>query len=462
MKSPDVPPTSASFLEKTLKDAFDRSFRAMQHAATIFEQKPFLAESTATAMSAATELRDAVGLFLRALPFIHDARTNALIRKNVASLLDDYARLRELSLPNDNVTSASRCSASSDLLTATSSAVVNGAVMRKRVAQELIDTEKTYCNNLATFVRTFVDPLKPKHTDPGAAEGGAVSDLTEMVLYAVGAAPVPLPNELLSTSEHELLFGAVEQMLPLNKMMLEQLEALLAAWDEKSRVGNVLFLFAPFFKIYSEAFVRQLQAPQLLQQLASERPGFSEFLEEASASADCGGQTIDSFLILPVQRVPRYRLFLEQLLLCTPTDHPDYARCNEALAQVWALYHPSHPLLFRDLICSSATGVQVSSVALELNETLRRFEQQQAMYKAAYRFDPPMLALVQPHRRLLLEGNLSKLRVNGHVMWVGFHNYNIARTSQRVFINLFQRDNNIRISRCCCVFTPWRETSADS
>lgn len=116
--------------------------------------------------------------------------------------------------------------------------------------------------------------------------------------------------------------------------MLEELEASLASWTPRSCIGNVLFRYAPFFKMYSQAFVRQLDAPQLLQRIGSDRPEFVEFLAAASASSECRGQTLDSYLILPVQRVPRYRLFLERLLEYTPAGHPDLPACREALVQV--------------------------------------------------------------------------------------------------------------------------------
>jgi len=256
---------------------------------------------------------------------------------------------------------------------------------------------------MEAFSQAFVNPLKPKN---GSGDEGTLSDL---VLSALGAAPPPQPHELLSTDEHELLFGAVEvQVLPLSHMMLEMLEAALAAWDAGTSVGRILFRFAPWLKIYSVAFLRQLEAPQLLQRLGEDRPGFTEFLEAASAS--CGGQTIDSFLILPVQRVPRFRLLFEQLLKHTPPDHPDYVLCAEALAEVGCKDG------CRGVDARSLTNpgvAQVSAVALKLNESLRRFEQSLAMCQVARRFDPPMPELVQPHRRLLREGPLRRLRVSG-------------------------------------------------
>ena len=43
---------------------------------------------------------------------------------------------------------------------------------------------------------------------------------------------------------------------------------------------------------------------------------------------------LESFLILPVQRIPRYMLLLDALLKFTPPDHPDFNNLTEAIAKV--------------------------------------------------------------------------------------------------------------------------------
>jgi len=43
---------------------------------------------------------------------------------------------------------------------------------------------------------------------------------------------------------------------------------------------------------------------------------------------------LPSLLIQPVQRVPRYRLLLQELIKATPETHSDYKPCKEALIQV--------------------------------------------------------------------------------------------------------------------------------
>jgi len=37
---------------------------------------------------------------------------------------------------------------------------------------------------------------------------------------------------------------------------------------------------------------------------------------------------------MPIQRIPRYRLLLQELLKYTPETHPDYANINKAVAEI--------------------------------------------------------------------------------------------------------------------------------
>lgn len=61
---------------------------------------------------------------------------------------------------------------------------------------------------------------------------------------------------------------------------------------------------------------------------------FGDFLEKALKDPQCCNLGLESLLILPVQRIPRYRLLLEQLIKFTPLDHPEYALVQEALDKI--------------------------------------------------------------------------------------------------------------------------------
>ena len=49
------------------------------------------------------------------------------------------------------------------------------------------------------------------------------------------------------------------------------------------------------------------------------------------------GNTIESYLILPVQRIPRYTLLLRAVLAETDPKHPDYELCQKAADKMEAV-----------------------------------------------------------------------------------------------------------------------------
>ena len=63
-----------------------------------------------------------------------------------------------------------------------------------------------------------------------------------------------------------------------------------------------------------------------------------EFIEKQLPTTKFGFTSIASFLIAPVQRLPRYILFFKDLLKCTPEDHVDYPNVSNALKTLDGLF----------------------------------------------------------------------------------------------------------------------------
>ena len=49
---------------------------------------------------------------------------------------------------------------------------------------------------------------------------------------------------------------------------------------------------------------------------------------------ECNGLDLASFLITPVQRIPRYVMLLQDLFRNTPDSHTDYSNLNKALEKM--------------------------------------------------------------------------------------------------------------------------------
>ena len=68
----------------------------------------------------------------------------------------------------------------------------------------------------------------------------------------------------------------------------------------------------------------------MLIELQQTNPEFEAFLREAAALPESEGQNLLALLLTPIQRIPRYRLLLGDLLKSTPADHPDHKDLEEA------------------------------------------------------------------------------------------------------------------------------------
>lgn len=66
------------------------------------------------------------------------------------------------------------------------------------------------------------------------------------------------------------------------------------------------------------------------------RKTFVAFLKEARADKRHTQLDLMGYLIMPVQRVPRYVMLLQDMVKHTTAKHPDHAHLTQALAQMQA------------------------------------------------------------------------------------------------------------------------------
>ncbi|CDW96595.1 hypothetical protein [Sporisorium scitamineum] len=120
----------------------------------------------------------------------------------------------------------------------------------------------------------------------------------------------------------------------------------------------------------------------------SQRKKIKTFMKRCRTHPRHAQLNVESYLLLPVQRIPRYRLLLEDLVKSTDT-----ARLADGDALATALEH-------------------VTQIASKVNESKRQSEQDRRLLAWQYRIRGPIEGpLVQPHRRLLKDGSLQLKRV---------------------------------------------------
>ncbi|KAJ3506063.1 hypothetical protein NLJ89_g7086 [Agrocybe chaxingu] len=120
----------------------------------------------------------------------------------------------------------------------------------------------------------------------------------------------------------------------------------------------------------------------------SQRKRIKTYLKRCRLNPRHTQLNLEGYLLLPVQRVPRYKLLLEELLRSTP---PTYDYVDDPLDRALA---------------------EISSLATNMNEGKRESESRRKLVQWQTRirgkFPSP---LVQPHRRLIMDGPLMLTRV---------------------------------------------------
>lgn len=190
-------------------------------------------------------------------------------------------------------------------------------------------------------------------------------------------------SSIISESDRNFIFSDVETILTLNKTFLNQLEERMVKFGPKTLIADVFLSFLPHFKMYTQYCSNYNTSLDLVKKLSAENSRFRAFLKKTEAKTM---KKFYDFLILPVQRIPRYVLLLEVLIKFTAESHPDYENLVKAHKEA-----------------------QIAARAL--NQKLEESENRARVVAIRKRFDDYLddcldETLVQPHRVFHLEGVL--------------------------------------------------------
>jgi len=144
------------------------------------------------------------------------------------------------------------------------------------------------------------------------------------------------PTPIMPHHEVLQIFGNIVQIRTVNSQLLSDLQARLAKWNRFSLVGDIfsdqlmdkiLAAYSPFVMQYSDAM-------DCVHRTSKKSPQFRAFLDGAEKDTRSQGLDLESFLIQPIQRLPRYELLLKDLTKCTDKTHSDYGVLCESAKRV--------------------------------------------------------------------------------------------------------------------------------
>ncbi len=160
---------------------------------------------------------------------------------------------------------------------------------QKSVKAEVNSSERVYVTSLERLISKFMTPLR-------------------------------LRPDLASPQDIMRIFSNIELLYNFHRHFLEELE-------DKSKPLHQSFLrMADFLKMYTQYINGYDSAMTTLARLGRKKK-FRRFMDEKK-------ENIMSYLILPIQRIPRYVLLLRELIRSTPSDDPTMAGLEQSLAKV--------------------------------------------------------------------------------------------------------------------------------
>jgi hypothetical protein len=190
-------------------------------------------------------------------------------------------------------------------------------------------------------------------------------------------------EEIFTPSEMSSVFWGVELIMTLNKKFHIELETHVAFRSQANRTVGQLFVdFGHFFKTYGQYAENYQNAKQILDALKESRRKKLQDWEKKVIETHRGCM-LQSLLIMPIQRVPRYEMLLKEIC-AAQVNHRDHGNSETAFTLV-------------------------KKVNLAINESIRKRESRDkiAVLQDQFRGD---IKLLTPSRRFSRDGPVSLLQ----------------------------------------------------
>jgi len=221
---------------------------------------------------------------------------------------------------------------------------------RKKVEAEIKTTEQSYFHSLDVLVKNFVFPLQANASDTG---------------FGVTREQLEALNSNLETL-HKFHNTFFTELLP------------------SEEPASVIYKYGDFFKLYKRYLNGYTACLTAFSDLRTNQK-FQSFLSTVKQNlAKEGTLDLMSYMIMPVQRVPRYVLLLKELNKYTSPSHSEWQAIENAL-------------------------LKIKDVTADINEAKRQMEHMTRLMEVQSRIQGDFGTLVVPHRRLIREGKLQEM-----------------------------------------------------
>lgn len=160
--------------------------------------------------------------------------------------------------------------------------------------RELVETEKNYIDALNMIIKHFVRPLKP----------------------------------VLSHNDRATIFLNIKDLAEIHRGFHNDL--IKGCTSTPSRISNVFLLYKEKFVIYGSYCTNLPRSQALLDELCNRYENIHQHVIQCQKAANDGKFKLRDLLSLPMQRILKYHLLLNELIKCTSESHEEYNGLKKA------------------------------------------------------------------------------------------------------------------------------------
>ncbi|KDR19096.1 FYVE, RhoGEF and PH domain-containing protein 6 [Zootermopsis nevadensis] len=169
---------------------------------------------------------------------------------------------------------------------------------------------------LMTSERVFIDVLKLLNVD------------FRQAVHAVGAEQ---KYPVIPGAELDKILNSLPQLQSFNEDLLRDLKHRIDNWDCIKKIADVIVRKGPFLKLYT-SYIQNFESQCIyLEECCQKYPKFAKVVKEFEASPRCQKLSLKHYMLKPVQRIPQYRLLLEDYLRHLSPSSPDLDDTQTAL-----------------------------------------------------------------------------------------------------------------------------------
>ncbi len=192
---------------------------------------------------------------------------------------------------------------------------------------------------------------------------------------------------IMPDTDFTRIFSNLPELQTLNEDLLQDFEDRIENWDTHKKIADVIVRKGPFLKLYT-TYIREFSSVnQHFDDCCQRYPKFGKLVREFEKDERCRNLKLKHFMLKPVQRLPQYKLLLEDYLKHLDSSNgADFDDTTNALRIV-------------------------SEAADHANDTIKQGDQFRKMLKLQSRLGDT--ELIRPGRELVKEGELQKISRKG-------------------------------------------------